>query len=150
MKKNVTTALAAAALLPGIALAQSQPLSPGWVADPKTGCRAWSMRTGGGASFAWDGDCPGGFASGRGTLVWINGSRYDGEMKDGRYDGRGTYIGSNGITYAGDWKDYRPHGMGTLTRADGVSFTGDWRKGCFRQGTRWSVFMTTAKDCGFE
>ena len=38
----------------------------------------------------------------------------------------------------------------TLTRADGVSFTGVWRNGCFRQGARWSVFLTTTKECGFE
>lgn len=149
MKKIVMSALAAA-LMPAEAPAQSLPLSPGWVADPKTGCRAWSMRTGDGASFAWSGDCPGGFASGRGTLVWINGSRYSGDMKGGRYDGQGTFVGANGVTYVGEWKDYRPHGMGTLTRPDGVSFTGDWRNGCFRRGARWSVFLTTAKECGFE
>ena len=143
-----TVALGTVAL--GTAAAKSLPLSPGWVADPVTGCKAWSMRTGDGASFSWDGGCEKGFASGKGTLLWVNGSRYDGEMKDGRYDGRGTFVGVNGIRYVGEWKDYRPNGMGTLTRADGVSFTGVWRNGCFRQGPRWSVFLTTAKECGFE
>ena len=129
---------------------QSQSLSPGWVADPRTGCKAWSMRTGDGASFSWTGGCDSGFTSGNGTLVWINGARYDGDMKGGRYDGRGVFVGVNGIRYEGEWKDYRPNGMGTLTRADGVSFTGVWRNGCFRQGARWSVFLTTTKECGFE
>ena len=43
-----------------------------------------------------------------------------------------------------------PRDIATLTRADGVSFTGVWRNGCFRQGARWSVFLTTTKECGFE
>lgn len=140
----------AALLLMAPVFAGAQTQQAGWAVDPKTGCRAWALRTGAGASFSWTGACENGFASGRGKLEWANGSRYDGEMKAGKYHGQGVFVAPNGTRYEGAWQDNKPHGQGTLTRADGVAFRGAWSNGCFRQNARWSAFMTTPKECGFE
>ena len=136
--------------LPAASPSQAQSPEPGWVADPKTGCRVWALRTGAGAAFTWTGACESGFASGRGVLNWANGSRYDGEMKQGRQDGQGVFVSPGGNRYEGAWRDGKPNGPGTMTRADGQTFRGSWTNGCFKQGARWSVFMTTAKECGFD
>ena len=122
----------------------------GWLADPKSGCRVWAGRIGPGAGFTWTGPCVEGFASGQGILTWANGNRYDGEMKGGKYEGKGVFTFANGIQYEGELRDGKPNGAGTLTRPDGQFFRGTWNNGCYRQGSRWSAVMVTAKDCGFQ
>lgn len=122
----------------------------GWLADPKSGCRVWAGRICAGAGFAWSGPCVDGFASGHGTLTWANGNRYEGEMNGGKYEGKGVYTYANGTRYEGELKDGKPNGAGILTRPDGQVFRGTWNNGCYRQGSRWSAVMVTAKECGFQ
>jgi hypothetical protein len=130
----------------GAAVGHAQ--APGWVADPKTGCKVWAGRAGPGASVDWTGPCTDGLASGHGTVSWINGNKYEGDLKDGKYHGKGVFTFVGGFRYDGELRDGKPNGQGTFTRPDGQVFRGSWNNGCFRQGNRWSAVMAIPLDCG--
>jgi hypothetical protein len=71
------------------------------------------------------GDC---FA-GRGTLAYIDGSRYEGFFREGRPNGRGTFYYPNGERYQGEFKDGLPWGKGILYQLNGQVLDGYWSEG---------------------
>lgn len=125
-----------------------------WIADARTGCKAWDGFTGPRDSIAWSGACVNGFAQGRGVMQWFDngvlGGTYDGEYRRGKADGQGTFHWPGGETYVGAWQNDLPNGWGTQTTRSGEQFTGNWINGCFKQGTRWTTAATTAEVCGFR
>nr|WP_242055484.1 MULTISPECIES: hypothetical protein [Nostocales] len=93
--------------------------------------------------------------SGKGILLFKNGSRYDGKFKNGKYDGCGIYsylientsyryyIGQyvngnrnglgrlkwkNGDEYRGNFKDDKCEGNGVFKSANGASKSGLWHQ----------------------
>ena len=136
------------------ALAQTaQPATPGWTADPRTGCKVWNTAPEPGESLSWSGGCVNNMADGRGVLQWYEngkpGDRYEGELKGGRHSGYGTTAYANGNRYAGTWLNDKAHGQGVYTRRDGSVYDGQWVNGCFNQGGRKAVVGASLKDCGF-
>lgn len=186
------------------ALAQTAPPPNAWVTDSRTGCKIATMGSGKN-TVSWSGGCVEGLAdgrgalrwsgennlvdqyegemrrgrkNGRGTFIWISGSRYAGDRYDGQFvddmfHGRGVYLWksgnryegewrnndfngqgvmqwANGDRYTGQWQNDKAHGQGTKTAADGRSWSGTWNNGCFRQGDKWSTVGTTAEKCGFK
>ena len=136
------------------AFAQSP--APGWISDPRTGCKVWHHNPQPGDNISWSGTCPRGMAQGRGTLqlykdgkathsfegefrdgkpngrgVWraANGDRYEGEYRDGKLTGRVVYIYANGDRYEGDLRDSKPDGRGAFTYANGARYEGEYRHG---------------------
>ena len=71
------------------------------------------------------GDC---FA-GRGTLAYIDGSRYEGYFRNGLPNGRGTFYYPNGERYQGEFKDGLPSGKGALQQLNGQLLEGYWIEG---------------------
>jgi hypothetical protein len=115
-------------LFPPAALAQSP--QPGWIADPRSGCRVWNQNPQQKA-IAWSGACPDGVAQGRGVLQWYQagrpGGRYDGEFRDGNENGRGVYTYASGDRYEGEWRDGNENGRGVYTYASGDRYEGEFR-----------------------
>jgi hypothetical protein len=130
-----------------------QPGQPGWLIDPKTGCRVWDPLPRG-ETVSWTGLCENNFAQGRGVLQWSkdgtpngrydgevsggkmngrgfytfpNGDRFDGEYRDGARSGRGVYTWANGDRFAGEYRDDKRNGYGVLTFASGGGYNGEWR-----------------------
>ncbi|MBL8674814.1 MAG: hypothetical protein JNL07_08005 [Rhodospirillales bacterium] len=147
----VTLAVVVAALSPATA---PRAQTPGWIADPRTGCRVWNPAPAPDESIDWSGGCDGGLAGGRGVLQWtLKGQptdRYEGEMRAGRYEGRGAMRFVDGGRYDGDWRDGRAHGVGTHVGADGGTASGRWTDGCFDDGARQAWVETTKERCGFK
>ncbi len=145
-----------ASAAPSLSVAQSL-VRPGWFVDQHGDCRIWNAYPVSNEQLNWDGDCPNGYAEGKGVLRWIlagqpTAKKYEGEMKHGRMDGHGkltqvagdVYEGEfrdgerngrgkqtwfNRNTYEGMWKDGLPDGRGTYEWHGGNSYTGDWVKG---------------------
>jgi hypothetical protein len=153
--------LASAAVLAAIwlgaagnaALAQ-QASPPGWIADPRTGCKLWNNAPAREDTVTWSGACakglgkgearwlapgkPGdsysgeyrdGKMNGRGVYTWANGDRYDGQWRDDRRHGSGVYALANGSRYEGEFRDNEANGRGVFTYADGRVRQGEWRDG---------------------
>jgi hypothetical protein len=51
--------------------AWAQQMAPGWIADPRTGCRMWDNYLSPTDRIAWDGPCVGGYGEGRGVLHFL-------------------------------------------------------------------------------
>ncbi len=85
---------------------------PGWIADPKTGCKIWNAAPQPDESVRWSGSCKDGLADGQGTLQWIEKGqpdvRYDGEYHNGKRNGYGVVTDPNGNRIAGEWRDDEP------------------------------------------
>ena len=64
--------------------------------------------------------------TGRGLMVWPDGSQYEGEWKDNERHGEGTFLGSNGAIYQGRFVHGVKQGPGVLTYIDGNSYVGEW------------------------
>ncbi|HZL59841.1 MAG TPA: hypothetical protein VFC38_09075 [Stellaceae bacterium] len=125
---------------------------PGWIADPRTGCRLWNNYPGPDDRITWDGPCVGGFGQGHGILHWFAAGRPDDEVDDGDFaqgklEGHGVVARANGRHFDGQFHDNKPNGQGTLRDSDGKIYTGIWVNGCFAQGNRRSYFFTTATEC---
>jgi hypothetical protein len=152
---NRYLALIIAVTVVGAALLSSQiphTSQPGWLTDPKTGCRVWDpvpqQET-----ISWTGSCENNLAQGRGVLQWskdgkptdryegdvrdgkmngrgvltaANGDRYDGEYRDGGRSGRGIYILANGDRYDGEWLNGKRNGRGVVSWANGDRYDGGW------------------------
>ena len=71
------------------------------------------------------GDCFGG----RGTLAYIDGSRYEGVFRNGLPEGRGTFYYPNGEKYSGEFRNGVPNGKGTLYQINGNVTDGFWQDG---------------------
>jgi hypothetical protein len=123
----VAAAAAGVALAP--AMAQDKP-RPGWISDPKSGCKLWDDNIEGGQMVSWSGTCVDGLASGPGTAIWtIKGKeedRYEGEMRGGKMNGAGTLSFPNGMRYEGTFKDNDFHGSGKLTYSNGDVYEGQF------------------------
>ena len=162
------------ALLAMPALAQAP---PGWISDPKTGCRVWNGHPVPGEAISWTGGCQNNLAQGRGVLQWfkdgkpgsryegeyrggkmngrgvltlVSGASYEGEYRDDKENGQGVFTAKNGSRYVGEVRDGKPNGQGTLKLANGNTYSGTWTKGCFRQGNRVANVISTPKECGVK
>lgn len=145
--------LSALALVLASTAAWAQPQA-GWVADPTSGCRAWTWSLQPGQTVAWSGACVEGLAQGRGVAQWFRdgkpvsraegeflggrmngqgtattrgGFAYDGSWRDGKPDGRGVFAWPNGDRYDGMLRDGARNGRGVFTWPDGTRYDGDWR-----------------------
>lgn len=127
-----------ALLLPAAALAQpaaaptplAAPGQPGW-SPAGNACFVWNQNPNQGETVTWSGACENQRVTGKGALVWQEGTtqqRYDGEMRDGKLNGHGIYSFSNGDRYEGDFRDDEFDGTGTLL-AGGDRYDGGWRAG---------------------
>ncbi len=120
-------------LLPMAAAAQTPlaaPGQPGW-SPAGNGCFVWNQNPSQGESVSWSGPCANQRVTGKGTLIWKEGTheqRYDGEMRDGKLNGRGIYSFAAGGRYEGEFKDDEFNGTGTLLDA-GERYDGEWRAG---------------------
>src|SRR5260370_16727509 len=98
--------------------AAAQAPQPGWIADPRTGCRVWSINPQR-EKIAWSGSCAGGLAQGSGVVQWSLAGRptrrYEGELRDGKENGRGVYTCHNGRPYEAESRHGQIHGPGVLT-----------------------------------
>jgi hypothetical protein len=147
--------LAAGLMLVGVS-AFGQTRQPGWIVDPRTGCRAWDANPQPNEAISWSGDCRNGFAQGHGVLQWFqggrpvaeakgwwrsgkmhghgvvrlaNGERYDGRLVNDLMNGHGVYVYANGDRYDGEYRNDRKDGRGVYTYANGGRYDGAWRDG---------------------
>jgi hypothetical protein len=113
-----------------------------WITDVN-GCKIWDSRPSPGETVSWSGGCEGGYAEGKGILVWYERgqlhSTYDGELRGGHYEGRGTQVWPTGDRYEGEWRGDRAHGQGTYRSASGAVCSGAWVGGCFQGDCSYSV-----------
>ena len=97
---------------------------PGWVTDPKTGCRVWEPSPQG-ETVSWSGPCENNLAQGRGVLQWFKdgkpNGRYDGEVSGGKMNGRGLYTFPNGDRFDGEYRDGVRSGRAVYTWATTAS-----------------------------
>ena len=125
--------------------------APGWIADPKTGCRVWNNFPNPDDRVRWTGPCDKGFAEGDGTLRWFSKDRnYEtdvGHFAIGKINGHARVDDDHGH-FEGTFLNNQPNGQGTLTDKNGDVFSGRWVAGCFNEGGRKASFFTTDAACG--
>jgi hypothetical protein len=63
---------------------------------------------------------------GKGTYVWVDGTKYEGGWYRDMEYGKGEKRFSNGDSYSGEWKDGCFHGQGLYKWADGTVYEGKW------------------------
>lgn len=68
-------------------------------------------------------------ATGKGTYVYGDGSRYVGNFKEGEPGGEGTVYYANGDKYVGGWHEHTPHGEGVMYYASGKVVGAVWDYG---------------------
>lgn len=136
MRVRTSVIAVALALMSGETLAQA--LQPGWIADARSGCRAWNSTPQANEEISWDGPCQNGLGNGRGQLQWIiNGQitlSFEGELRDGRMNGYGVLTRADGTKYIGELHDGVAEGGGVLVKPDGVTASGIWIDGCISDG----------------
>ncbi|MCB0550667.1 MAG: caspase family protein [Phaeodactylibacter sp.] len=71
------------------------------------------------------GDC----SNGKGTLAYIDGSRYAGQFRQGKPNGQGVFYYPNGDQHTGEFQNGVPHGKGSLRMASGQLTEGHWVDG---------------------
>jgi hypothetical protein len=67
--------------------------------------------------------------NGRGTIAYVDGSRYEGDFSFGKPDGLGTFYYPNGDKYNGSFKEGVPHGQGALYMVNNQVQKGHWVDG---------------------
>ncbi|MGB3079792.1 MAG: caspase family protein [Saprospiraceae bacterium] len=67
--------------------------------------------------------------SGKGRLIFDDGSAYTGFFSNGYPEGEGECKFVNGDLYNGDWSNGKPNGRGKYTYANGISLSGEWKEG---------------------
>jgi hypothetical protein len=72
----------------------------------------------------WDVDT--GERTGRGKILFKNGSLFEGTFHKNKVNGHGRLIKEDGEMYTGDWKNDMYHGEGTLTCTNGSNYKGNW------------------------
>lgn len=104
-----------------------------WIADAKTGCKAWNPVPAPDESIKWSGTCKDGKADGIGSLEWYKNSELQstitGTMQDGRCTQNCSVKTKEGDSYVGEMNDNLPHGKGVVTRADGSRYEGEIKDG---------------------
>ena len=63
------------------------------------------------------------FWQGLGKLNYSSGDYFEGNFIEGKYSGIGTYISKNGEKYIGNWKDDEKNGFGVITFAKSTTHT---------------------------
>jgi hypothetical protein len=132
----------------------AQQTQPGWIADPKSGCRMWIAGPASDDVVFWSGACANGVAEGRGVLLWFKGGKpnvlYEGELRSGKRNGRGDETTTEGYHYSGQWKDNKPDGLGTATMGD-RTYGGTWTSGCLEKhemgNSQIATWGTTVEEC---
>jgi MORN repeat len=110
MRQAVIIATAASLLIAFKAGAQTnKALPPDWIATANQPCKVWNALPQPDQSVTWSGACVDGFASGKGTLRWMENGKpdlqYDGEYKDGKRNGPGVVTTADGFSVEGVWMD---------------------------------------------
>ena len=150
MIKHVVRRWALAAVIVAGAVT-SAAAAPGWIADPKTGCRAWDNYPNPDDRIQWSGPCVNGFADGEGTLRWFSkGDNYEtdvGHYTRGKIAGHARADAGRG-QFEGAFSDNRPNGQGVFRAKSGEVFSGRWVAGCFNEGGRKARFFATDAACG--
>ena len=67
--------------------------------------------------------------NGKGTLKYLNGSKYIGEFKGGIENGNGTWLTNDGSEFIGQFLKGYISGDGKFTHKDGSEYTGEFKKG---------------------
>lgn len=67
--------------------------------------------------------------SGKGVLIWENGSKYEGEFQHGKMHGLGKEVNDEGVEYKGTWQLGRKTGLIEELRPDGKLRRGEWHFG---------------------
>jgi hypothetical protein len=142
-----------------------------WIADAKTGCKAWNPQPAPGETMIWKGPCNNGFADGKGVLDWLKdgkpyehdegewraghqigmgiqtwpGGQYKGQFSDGLPHGRGALVFGS-ARYDGAFFNGKPNGKGVLTNESGT-FDGTWQEGCFNDGRRRAAIGVSLQTC---
>lgn len=66
--------------------------------------------------------------SGKGTMIYADGTSYDGQWRDDKRCGVGTMTYTDGTVYDGDWWNDLRHGHGQMRRPDGsIVYKGPWK-----------------------
>jgi hypothetical protein len=142
-------AVVAISFVAHVAIATDSP-QPGWVADPKSGCRVWNPNPEENEAITWSGGCRNGVAEGHGVLQWFHNkrptTRYEGELRDGKADGRGLLTKREGIRYDGEWQDFKANGLGHFV-APHYEYIGVWSGGCARDGEKRIGVGRDASTC---
>lgn len=157
MRRALSIALASLSLTVAAA-AQT----PGWLADPRNGCKVWTRNVAALDAVSWSGNCVGGLANGKGELEFLKGGKaiwkgdanfvagkregrskmvsadgwtFDGEYRDGQLDGQVIEITSGGDRYEGEYRNGRREGHGVYQLKDGLKYEGDFKDGQILRGT---------------
>jgi len=69
--------------------------------------------------------------SGKGRLIFDDGSVYTGLFSTGLPEGEGECKFANGDFYKGHWRKGRPDGQGNYTYANGLVLNGEWKEGTY-------------------
>jgi len=75
----------------------------------------------------YEGNLVQGLRSGRGKMVWINGSYYEGEWLNGKRHGAGVNDWGNGTIYDGFFVNGKRSGLGKITYKTGDIWEGQWK-----------------------
>lgn len=118
---------------------QAQPaaLKIDYVNAVNTACKVGRLNVTSTELVAWQGQCVGGYASGRGVAQWSTAGkptlRYEGTFEKGLIEGKGTMTSAAGDAYEGQYHAGRRHGYGVYKSADGSRYEGEYQNNA-RQG----------------
>ena len=142
-------------LLCGVANVSAKTSKPGWIADPKTGCRVWNGLPQPNETIIWTGNCIDKIAQGKGILRWFENGKPDevddGELRDGKLFGPVKIKWANGDHFDGEVHDkgYEGHGIFVYGEAYSAFSAGDRYEGEFHENNfllthlpQWSGFGT--------
>lgn len=84
-----------------------------------------------GVTYTYTGEIKNGKPNGMGVARYISGKalRYVGQFADGMYSGKGTILFSDGTFVTGNWVKGEQNGKGAYLNASGVLYIGDMKKG---------------------
>lgn len=68
------------------------------------------------------GDYVDGKKEGKGTFIWVDGSKYEGNFIANIINKHGEYTWSDGRKYVGNWQNNKMHGLGEFTWPDGRKY----------------------------
>jgi hypothetical protein len=134
--------------------AASQQRPSGWIADPRSGCRAWDPIPEPDEAIQWEGPCVDGYLDGAGVLRWYSRGKLietdEGQFRRGKVHGHAILHLQGGASFEGEFREQIPNGFGTMRTKDGQVYSGQWRNGCFNEGGRQMAYEVSPKSCGFN